>query len=536
MTSPRERGKAARAALTTPAGCAVLLALGFIAITVWWALTDDAAPAGDPSRHLNLAFEYPRRFFQGDTFYWLTGKIQTGPADQPNAGPIYPPLVHLVGATGTALGGLSVDGPVIALNAVFVSLLVAGCYGVARVALGAWAGVLMVVFVLASPMTISQFHLFMIDLPLAACVAAAAWALFASDGFSDRRLSIVTGVLFGVGLMTKQTFPLFVAPVVLVVLLRGGWWNPANFGIACGIAFVMAFPWYVTHVDDLRRVTREATAQGPVNPYGTAYTRWGVDNFSWYAWNHLNNQFFLPLTLFYAIGIVAGAVSWVRSRVPRYFPELLVGSLTGNLGTAVLFGFQDPRYSFPSVVFIAAVAVGWIFTAARPVRIAATAALLTVLALNTVTVNLGVGGDQVIKLSGSGQGADVRGYVRVASRAGYTVGKPDDGGRALELLRAAKRDGLTGFGYEFRSKTFEHLNPAGLAVFARIADIDTFGADDPRVRSPKSMFFAVRQVRRGYPKPCQRFSDGWGLYVYRDVRGSTKMIDLSEQKHPYCPI
>ena len=86
----------------------------------------------------------------------------------------YPPGIRLIGGVALALGGMSVAGPILAQNLVFVPLLALGVLSASDAWLGGpRAGLLAVVFALGSPLIAEQFHVFMLDAPQAALVAVA---------------------------------------------------------------------------------------------------------------------------------------------------------------------------------------------------------------------------------------------------------------------------------------------------------------------------------------------------------------------------
>ena len=148
----------------------VFVGLLFLGISIWWFAVDTRMPNGDNAKHLNLAFGYYDRIRSGAPLAPFTDWNQ------------YPPLVHIVGVVATAVAGVGVVQAGIAENLVFVPMLVLGCYGAGSVAFDRSVGALAAVFALAAPMTISLFHVFMLDAPTAALVAMSVWLLRGSGG------------------------------------------------------------------------------------------------------------------------------------------------------------------------------------------------------------------------------------------------------------------------------------------------------------------------------------------------------------------
>jgi len=142
---------------------AAALTVGFLAVTAWWLKHDSRVPDFDNGKHL------------GDSFYYYD-LLHQGLLEPFKVFTTYPPLLHLVGALGVAVGGVGVRGPIMVENVVFVPLLAAGCYGAGTVAAEGrrLGGLLAVVFALGTPMVVSQLHVMMLDAPEAAMATTAA--------------------------------------------------------------------------------------------------------------------------------------------------------------------------------------------------------------------------------------------------------------------------------------------------------------------------------------------------------------------------
>ena len=176
-------------------------------------MADSQVPDYDSAPHIQFAFIVRSEILAGQ---W--GSIFTDFNS-------YPPLGHIVGAIGTLVGGLGVTSVIFAGNLVFVPLLIGGCYGAGKIAYGPRAGLMAALFALGAPMISSEFHEFYLDPFEASMVAVSVWALLASRRFERVGYSALAGVLCGLGMLTKQTFVLFVGGLIVVMFLRGGWRN-----------------------------------------------------------------------------------------------------------------------------------------------------------------------------------------------------------------------------------------------------------------------------------------------------------------------
>ncbi|MCZ7581839.1 MAG: glycosyltransferase family 39 protein [Deltaproteobacteria bacterium] len=135
----------------------------------------------------------------------------------------------------------------------FSLLLVASCYSVARRLEGRVAGLLAAAMVMTLPGLDGFSRIYTTDYPLAAFLAMALTAMFASDGFRKRGWSMAFGALVGLGLLTKQSFVIYFLPAAVVYTVGAfievrktvDWKRAAiNFGLAAALACGVALTWY----------------------------------------------------------------------------------------------------------------------------------------------------------------------------------------------------------------------------------------------------------------------------------------------------
>lgn len=507
----------------TPYGGVVALAsIAFIALSAWWLLHDERLPGGgDPGRHLYTVLGYSELLEDLDLVDVFTADPGgTGPvsdvfAPGPEVGFFYPPLVRWIGAVPAAFGLAAEDWGTIALNLVFVPMLALGCYLVGRLTYGSFAGMLAAIFALGAPMVLSLFHVFLLDAPLAAVTAITIWALLASDRFRDRRMSVLAGALAGVGLMVKTTAPIFLAGPVLVMLIGGGWRRWRNLALAVTAALVVFGPWHLVQADEVTNLSGQAPG-GIAAGFGddAGVSEDFIDKLAVYGWTAVNLQYFLPLLVLFAIGLVA-AIREVRTR--RHVPELLAGLVVAYLVFAFAISFRDPRYTLPLVVFVAVLGTGWIATSRRPlVRGAAIGVLAGAVLLN-------VAGSATDDLSGarihlpgddSNFGNPIQpGALTVFDDAGYVVGPPRPDPFWQRLFDGAEREGLSTARVRIREAPPAGTDHTGFLVMARQHEIlETTSLPD--AGRPDLLVdtwitadsFWVEEI--GLPPPCARVPDG----------------------------
>gem|GEM_PF-896880 len=495
---------AGRANRTAPREIWILGAavVGFIAVTVWWLTQDDRVQDWDNGLHTLLAFGIHDQIASGDLTGWFT-EFNT-----------YPPLVHLVGALGVFIGGKSPMSVIIASNIVFVPLLAASCYGVGKLAYGPLAGLLAGLFALGTPIFVSQMHEFMIDSPEAAMVAASAWAILASRRFARVGVAALAGVAVGLGLMTKETSVIFVTGLVAVMLLRGGWRQWRGVLVFVAIAGAISLPWYIYHRAQLGELVEGQGGTGAAPTLEAAPPLFSRAGLLWYVWAALNVQLLVPLVLFLLVGTVATARRCIgRWKPDSLEPELLAGALVSWLGI-VLIRHKDVRFMLPSLIYVAVLATGWIMLARPRLRLAATAVLGVVLAVNFVGVSVGVGHAVRIVLPGASSSGTIRArQVTLYSPEGYIRGGPEHDGDILALMRGLKRAGIESITFDAGSTDVAEFTTYGLQVRAIQAGLHPTAVYDPAALGPRDAFMLRHVPQPGDPPPCQRLLDGSGVYV-----------------------
>ncbi|HEV2786739.1 MAG TPA: glycosyltransferase family 39 protein [Solirubrobacteraceae bacterium] len=513
-TPPDLRARLQGMLLTPPAAAGLVCAV-FLAISAWWLANDVRMVNVDNAKHLLIALRWKDALAGGDLLEPFTGWA------------LYPPGVHLVGAITMLVSGLSVPAVVMVENLVFVPLLALGCYGTAKIAFGRTAGLLAVLFAFAVPMVMSMFHVFMLDAPEAAMVAVTAWLLLASERFSRVGVAAAAGIVAGLGMYAKGTFALFIAGLALMLFLRGGWRNWKGW-LACGVLFaVICAPWYIGHLDDLRGQTSGAigtAASDPSTPlwYDRVHfpETWTFANFAWYGWNLVNHQLYLPLTLFFLAGLgwSLREVALRRRWKDSYLPELLAGGMVGYVGVSMIV-LKDPRYSLPCLVFIAAIATGWITTVSRPGRTALMAVLAAVFVVNTLNHNFGVGGIHAITTSATVP-SPIREYsATVLNEAGYFEGGPSRSAQPfVDLLHRIEARGGRAVAMDLAAFSSGGWHPGGttLLVAGHTELPLTFGPEAVRTRSDYWITrLSIEDVGRPPCIPSPFADDETGLYVYR---------------------
>src|SRR5207244_3344524 len=99
---------------------------------------------------------------------------------------------------------------------------------------------------------------FLVEYALTALVALAICILVESGGVEKPSTAILFGVVCGLGLLLKVSFPVFVLPAFLYLWIRSRY-RARSFIITLFACAALALPWYISH---FRPVIANAIAAG----------------------------------------------------------------------------------------------------------------------------------------------------------------------------------------------------------------------------------------------------------------------------------
>ena len=126
----------------------------------------------------------------------------------------FPPLIHYT-ALPVTLGFNAAMGAPVASFSIFIVVMVLSVYAVGLRAGDRGAGLLAAALVMTAPGLSGFSRVYMTDFPLAAVTAAGVAMLFFTDSFCHKRFTFTFGALIGLGLLTKQSFPLYMTWPIL---------------------------------------------------------------------------------------------------------------------------------------------------------------------------------------------------------------------------------------------------------------------------------------------------------------------------------
>jgi len=361
------------------------------AVNAVWLSIDTRPPVWDMALHQTYAFDY----VHGDASigtqipFWLRSGV-------------YPPFVHLLIAV---LYLLFRPGPAVAawanMPATFLLLWSAAALGsrLAGPLAGRWATVLTA----AVPFLLWMSRETVLDYWLSAWVAAALAVLLRTEGFSNRRHSVLFGCVCGLGLLTKWLFVAFVLPPCLCAFFISKVWRELhrrlNLEIAWLLCVAIAAPWYAPNLPRLVSFIAQNTRTGELEGEPAVLS---FQSSIYYLRLLEGYQFFAPMFLLLVVSL---PFAWKRRQKGDF----------AFLGTAILGAWlilttirtKDPRFTMPLLGPLCVLAAAWIQSLGRT-RLSAAfkVSLLLLLVVQAYMINFGIPSlPEDVRLSAGYQGS-----------------------------------------------------------------------------------------------------------------------------------
>jgi len=207
--------------------------LALVLITAVWLAIDRRPPEWDHAYHLERVVHCAEDMARHD----VRAIIERSS--------FYPPVVPCTAALVYRLAPSDVAAAQSVILA-FLGLGMAAIYLLGRRLAGGTEGVVAAVVFGCAPFVVFMSQRFQFDLPLAAMVAVALLVILLTDGFTRLGWSLVAGLVFGVGMLTKPPFAAYVlVPVILVFALSVDRWRAAiQAALAVLIGAAVSVPWY----------------------------------------------------------------------------------------------------------------------------------------------------------------------------------------------------------------------------------------------------------------------------------------------------
>src|SRR5262249_23070142 len=137
-----------------------------------------------------------------------------------------------------------------AVNLFFLALMFAAVYGIATIYADPRAGLIAVAALGAMPVIYGLSHWYLVECGLVALVCAAIFVMAGWSESSGAGRAIVLGIILGLGMLIKASFPLYVVLPFLYFMRKRG--KKPLIPIAVSV-LVLAGPWYIANLGAMMR-------------------------------------------------------------------------------------------------------------------------------------------------------------------------------------------------------------------------------------------------------------------------------------------
>jgi 4-amino-4-deoxy-L-arabinose transferase-like glycosyltransferase len=331
----------------------VLLGIVFIVLTIStiaWTLANRTPPSWDPADHMRTAYDFYRPLSLG-RFTEFFGELFHTPHP-------YGPLYHWITAGFFLFAGVSqLTG--IAANFFGLAILLISVNWIGDMLQPSPSevrpGILAAILTVCYHFPAWLLHEAFLDYLLMAMVALSFALLLRAGEFHVRRDAIVFGVVAGLGMLAKQTFPFFFILPALFLLCRA-WIRRdglalANLALSAVVAVLIASIWYVPHWKDVVAIYRVNALNATVENEAPAFSF----RYLAYYWGILGG---LQIQLLFSFVFIVGVIYSIRHRLRQDW-MLYLWILSGVLSFTLLAN-KDARYTLPILPAVALISVSWL--------------------------------------------------------------------------------------------------------------------------------------------------------------------------------
>ena len=266
-----------------------------------------------------------------------------------------PPLVGLMATPFYTIFGKSPDVAILSHLSIFLFILLFSIYGIGKKLFNKKVGLLSAFIVSMCPYILIQYRSeFRVDFSLMAMVALCVYTLLNTDYFSSRKRSVIFGITFGLGMLTKITFPFYVLIPSIFILIYGIKNKKVeniilikNLLSSVAITISIASIWYIANIQYFFNYYIERRAYAILEG---APNWWTLEGALFYAKSFLEIigpvlSFLLVLAIIYKI------IKINENKTKSNF--LIICTIIGiYLLVTILIPAKSPQYIFPIVTFL----------------------------------------------------------------------------------------------------------------------------------------------------------------------------------------
>lgn len=267
----------------------------------------------------------------------------------------YPPLIPLVAASFALIFGRSATVFTMT-NMIYFSGIFVCLYFIGKKIADKKTGILAACIFSFYPLVFHLSRLFMLEIALCFMVTASIALLLYSNNFQNTFVSIIFGIFLGLGLLTKQSFIIFIIGPLLFYLLSSFSFQGVyprrkvvqNLFVVFFIAATVASWWYISNLRRCIHFLKWAAFKENIMPYDIAV--FSLSSFLFYFDALINNQIFL---FFFLIFVFAVYLIFRQKEQNRYLPVLF----TWIILPYFIFSFIKNKYLYYTLAYAPAIAL-----------------------------------------------------------------------------------------------------------------------------------------------------------------------------------
>lgn len=272
----------------------------------------------------------------------------------------WPPLGPLMPMPAYALLGPSPRIGIITENTMSMVMIIIGLYKLSEY-FGKKTSMIATFVTITSPIILDQSTTFMIDLPLTAMVVLEWYLLLKSNGFMNRRYTVLSALFFGFGILAKWTFVFFVIVPILYELaiafhierygteirMRPNINILKNALVFTGIVMLVAGWWYLPNIKLLAKsIIQNSRISGAIEGDPPVLS---IKSALYYMFTSIN--FYLnPLLL--SLFLVSSGILLAKLKKISPYIKLVIGQLVFTYVVFTMVRNKDPRFMMPIIPFL----------------------------------------------------------------------------------------------------------------------------------------------------------------------------------------
>ncbi|ASJ08341.1 hypothetical protein A3L11_03480 [Thermococcus siculi] len=271
----------------------------------------------------------------------------------PPLGPLIPVPVYLIFGATPEIG-------ILTENALSIALLLVALYKLSEY-FGIKTSIVATFVTLTSPIIMDQSITFMIDIPLTAVVAMEWYLLLKSEGFTDRRYTLLSALFFGLGILAKWTFIFFVIVPLLYELaialhieyhdgeirIRPTLNILKDILIFSGVVVLVSGWWYIPNIGlVIRSILQNSKISGAIEGDPPIFSIKSALYYFFTAINFYLNPVIIGLFLA-SLGLLL-----IKIRKVSSYTKLVIGQLVFVYIVFTLTRNKDPRFLMPIIPFL----------------------------------------------------------------------------------------------------------------------------------------------------------------------------------------